>query len=70
MKFHQKFRGTQFHRIIHWNTHLAFGKGFSRSNLNYMLFFTSISQFVKIDDPLERSFYQQQAIYIEKLIYT
>ena len=47
MKFHQKFRGTQFHRIIHWNTHLAFGKGFSRSNLNYMLFFTSISQFVK-----------------------
>ena len=26
---------------------LAFGKGFSRSNLNYMLFFTSISQFVK-----------------------
>lgn len=70
MKFHQKFRGTQFHRIIHWNTHLAFGKGFSRSNLNYMLFFTSISQFVKIDDPLKRSFYQQQAICIETLIYT
>lgn len=70
MKFHQKFRGTQFHRIIHWNTHLAFGKGFSRANLNYMLFFTSISQFVKIDDPLKRSFYQQQAICIEKLIYT
>jgi hypothetical protein len=26
---------------------LPFGKGFSRSNLNYMLFFTSISQFVR-----------------------
>ena len=86
MKFHQKFRGTQFHRIIHWNTHLAYGKGFSRSNLNYMRLFyqrfpiceevphklswTHFCELVKIDDPLKRSFYQQQAICIEKLIYT
>lgn len=57
---------------------LQFGRGFSRSNLNYMrLFFqrfpiceelphklswTHFCELVKIDDPLERSFYQQQAV--------
>jgi len=57
---------------------LAYGKGFSRSNLNYMRLFyqrfpiceevphklswTHFCELVKIDDPLERSFYQQQAI--------
>ena len=65
---------------------LAYGKGFSRSNLNYMRLFyqrfpiceevphklswTHFCELVKIDDPLEPSFYQQQAICIEKLIYT
>lgn len=55
-----------------------FGKGFSRSNLNYMrLFFqrfpiceelphklswTHFCELVKINDPLERSFYQQQTL--------
>ncbi|MEI7587683.1 PDDEXK nuclease domain-containing protein [Runella sp.] len=57
---------------------LAYGKGFSRSNLNYMRLFyqrfpiceelphklswTHFCELVKIDDPLERSFYQQQAL--------
>jgi len=57
---------------------LAYGKGFSRSNLSYMRLFyqrfpiceevphklswTHFCELVKIDDPLERSFYQQQAI--------
>ncbi len=54
------------------------GKGFSRSNLNYMRLFyqrfpiceelphklswTHYCELVKIDDPLERSFYQQQTL--------
>lgn len=54
------------------------GKGFSRSSLNYMrlvyvcfpiceelphkLSWTHLCELVKINDPLERSFYQQQAI--------
>jgi len=54
------------------------GKGFSRSNLNYMRLFyqrypiyeelphklswTHFCELVKIDDPLERSFYEKQAI--------
>ncbi len=57
---------------------LQFGKGFSRSNLNYMRLFyqrfpiceelphklnwTHFCELVKIDDPLERSFYQQQSL--------
>lgn len=56
----------------------AHGKGFSRSNLNYMrllysrypiceelphkLSWTHFCELVKIDDPLERSFYEKQAI--------
>jgi len=58
--------------------HSLHGKGFSRSNLNYMrlvyvcfpiceelphkLSWTHVCELVKINDPLERSFYQQQAI--------
>lgn len=54
------------------------GKGFSRSNLNYMRLFyqrfpiceelphklswTHFCELVKIDDPLERSFYEKQAL--------
>ncbi|WP_134091405.1 YhcG family protein [Olivibacter sp. XZL3] len=57
---------------------LRHGKGFSRSNLNYMrlvyryypiceelphkLSWTHLCELVKIDDPLERSFYEKQAI--------
>lgn len=56
----------------------AHGKGFSRSNLNYMRLFyqrfpiceelphklswTHFCELVKIDDPLERSFYEKQTI--------
>ena len=63
---------------------LPFGKGFSRSNLNYMRLFylhfpiceevphklswTHFCELVKIDDPLKPYFYKQQAISIEKLI--
>jgi hypothetical protein len=55
-----------------------FGKGFSRSNLNYMRLFyqlfpicealphklswTHFCELVKISDPLERSFYMQQSL--------
>lgn len=57
---------------------LMYGKGFSRSNLNYMrlvyryypiceevphkLSWTHLCELVKIDDPLERSFYEKQAV--------
>jgi len=57
---------------------LLHGKGFSRSNLNYMRLFyqrypiceelphklswTHFCELVKINDPLERSFYEKQAI--------
>jgi len=57
---------------------LMHGKGFSRSNLNYMrqvyttypiceeiphkLSWTHLCEFVKISDPLERSFYEKQTI--------
>ena len=57
---------------------LKFGKGFSRSNLNYMRLFyqlfpiceelphklswTHFCELVKISDPLERSFYMQQSL--------
>jgi predicted nuclease of restriction endonuclease-like (RecB) superfamily len=57
---------------------LTYNKGFSRSNLNYMRLFyqrfpiceelphklswTHFCELLKIDDPLERSFYQQQAL--------
>jgi predicted nuclease of restriction endonuclease-like (RecB) superfamily len=57
---------------------LTYGKGFSRSNLNYMRLFyqrfpiceelphklswTHFCELVKIDDPLERAFYQQQSL--------
>jgi predicted nuclease of restriction endonuclease-like (RecB) superfamily len=57
---------------------LRLGKGFSRSNLNYMRLFyqrfpiceelphklswTHFCELVKIDDPLERSFYMQQSL--------
>src|SRR5690606_34675438 len=56
---------------------VLYGKGFSRSNLNYMrllyryypiceelphkLGWTHLCELVKIDDPLERSFYERQA---------
>lgn len=56
----------------------SFGKGFSRSNLNYMRLFyqrypiceelphklswTHFCELVKINDPLERSFYEKQSI--------
>ncbi len=57
---------------------LLHGKGFSRSNLNYMrlvyrcypiceelphkLSWTHLCELVKIDDPLERSFYEKQIV--------
>lgn len=57
---------------------LRHGKGFSRSNLNYMrllyrvypiceelphkLSWTHLCELVKIEDPLERSFYEKQAV--------
>jgi len=57
---------------------VLYGKGFSRSNLNYMrllyryypiceelphkLGWTHLCELVKIDDPLERSFYEKQAV--------
>ncbi len=57
---------------------LLYGKGFSRSNLNYMrllyryypiceelphkLGWTHLCELVKIDDPIERSFYEKQTV--------